>query len=90
VYNQGTSAAATVGSAAGGTQYVTTFDLKSATGRLLPTYTAAQLLLYNSTPVTTGLTLPSSITTSALFLRITSVGTAATTGHGYIYVRYQQ
>jgi hypothetical protein len=88
-WNQGTSAAATIGTAAGGTQYVTTLSLAAA-GRITPTYTGAQLLQFNSTPITTGLVVPPGVTTSALFLRITSVGAAATTGHGFIYVRYQQ
>lgn len=89
-YNQGTSAAATVGTAAGGTQYVTTMSL-AATGRINPTFTAAQLLAMNSAAVTTSLTnAPAAETASAIYLRITSVGTVASTGHGFIYVQYQQ
>lgn len=92
VYNQGTSAAATVGIAAAGTDYVTTIDLKSATGRLNPTFTAAQLLAMNLTPATSGVTTPTLAEkpVSTLTLTITSVGTAASTGHGFIYVFYQQ
>lgn len=89
-YNQGTSAAATVGTTAGGTQYVTTMSLASA-GRVNPTFTGAQLLAMNNAAATTSLTgLPSGETASAVYLRITSVGTAASTGHGFIYVFYQQ
>jgi len=90
VYDQGTSAAATVGTAAGGTQYVTTMDLKGASGRITPTFSAAQLLAMNNAAATTTLATPPTETASAVYLRITSVGTVASTGHGFIYVFYQQ
>jgi hypothetical protein len=90
-YNQGTSAAATVGTTSGGTQYVTTMDL-SAAGRVNPTFTGAQLLAMNSAAATSSLNalVPYGESTSAIYLRITSVGTAASTGHGFVYVFYQQ
>ena len=89
VYNQGSTAAATIGTAAGGTQYVTTMDLKGATGRIAPTFTAAQLLAMNSAAVDTAASAAAGTNTARVFLRITSTGTNASTGHGYIYVFYQ-
>lgn len=88
-YNQGTSAVATVGTTAGGTQYVTTMSLATA-GRINPTFTGPQLLAMNAAAVTTSLVTPAGVSASAVYLRITSVGTVASTGHGYIYVFYQQ
>lgn len=91
VYNQGTSAAITVGSAAAGTQYVTTIDIKGATGRIRPTFTAAQLLAMNSAVVdSTATTANNGVSTALVSMRITSVGTVASTGHGFLYVFYQQ
>lgn len=89
-YNQGTSAAITVGSAAAGTQYVTTISV-AATGRINPTFTAAQLLAMNAAVVdATSTTANNGVSTALVSMRITSVGTNASTGHGFLYVFYQQ
>lgn len=91
VYNQGTSAAITVGTAAGGTQYVTTLDIKTAAGRVNPTFTAAQLLAMNAAAVDATTTAAAAgVSTSLVSMRLTSVGTVASTGHGFLYVFYQQ
>lgn len=90
VYNQGTSAAATVGYTSGGTEYVTTLDLKTAAGRINPTFTGAQLLAMNSSTTDATASAAAGVGLSRVYLRITSVGTNASTGHGFIYVFYQQ
>lgn len=91
VYNQGTSAAITVGTAAAGTQYVTTIDIKAAAARVNPTFTGAQLLAMNAAVVdTTSTTANNGVSTSLVSMRLTSVGTVASTGHGFLYVFYQQ
>lgn len=91
VVDQGTSAAVTVGSASGGTQYLTSTDVKAATGRIEYTPTAAQLIAGLSTAAdSTVTTAAGGIATSPLYLRLTTVGTAATTGKVVVTVEYTQ
>jgi hypothetical protein len=47
-FNSATSAIMTIGTAAAGTQYVTSVDCKAAAGRIALTYTAAQLTSMNN------------------------------------------
>ena len=42
-FNSGTSATLSIGTSAAATTYVSGVDVKAATGRIAPTYTAAQL-----------------------------------------------
>ena len=50
-FNSGTSATLSVGTAAAGTQYASGVDVKTATGRIRPTFTAAQLAAMNGVSV---------------------------------------
>jgi hypothetical protein len=72
-FNSGTSATFSAGTTSGGTQYVSGVDVKTATGRIAPTYTAAQLTAMAD--VTTNTTLVATVTpsgaTSAGVLRVT-------------------
>lgn len=90
VWNQGTTCAATIGKTAGGTDYVTTLDLKGATGRINPTFTAAQLLAMNAAAKDTTASNATQQDLAAVYLRIASAGTNASTGHGFVYLFYQQ
>lgn len=77
-WNSGTSDAITVGTAAAGTQYVSSGSV-AATGRLAITHTAAQLLAMSN--ISTNTTLVATVTTT---------GTAATTGTTVVTVVYVQ
>ena len=46
-FNSATSATLSIGLTAGGTEYVSGVNVKAATGRMAPTYTAAQLAAMN-------------------------------------------
>lgn len=74
-FNSATSATLSAGTASGGTQYASGVDVKTATGRIAPTLTAAQLT--NMSDVTTNTTLVVSITpvgaTSAGSVRATII-----------------
>lgn len=69
-FNSATSATLTVGSASGGTQYVSGVDVKASTGRKTPTYTAAQLAAMAGLTVL-GVAAPIA---GPVFVDITSVG----------------
>jgi len=88
-YNQGTSAAVTIGSSVGGTQYVSSTSVAS-TGRTRPTFSAAQLLAMQSTAADSTASTAAGQQISVLNLQLISVGTAASTGHVIITVEYQQ
>ena len=74
-FNSATSATLSAGTSSGGTQYASGVDVKTATGRIAPTLTAAQLT--NMSDVTTNTTLVVSITpvgaTSAGSVRATVI-----------------
>ncbi len=78
VYDSATSAVLSVGSAAAGTQYAGSVDVKTAAGRITPAYTGAQLLAM------------SNITTNtAVYATVTSVGqpTAGSVRVTFLYVQ---
>lgn len=74
-FNSATSATLSAGTSSGGTQYASGVDVKTATGRIAPTLTAAQLT--NMSDVTTNTSLVVSITpvgaTSAGSVRVTII-----------------
>lgn len=86
VWNSGTSATLSIGTAAAGTQYVGSVDVKTAAGRIAPTFTAAQLAAMSG--VTTTGTVAE--TTPPVVITVTPVGTAATTGYVEVTVLYVQ
>jgi hypothetical protein len=86
VSNNGTSSTLLVGSAPGGTQYATSYDLKSATGRIAYTSTAAQLAAMNGVSLT-GAAAP---TPPLVNLRVTNVGTTGTAGFAVVTINYVQ
>lgn len=77
VWNSGTSDTLSVGSAAAGTQYASGVDVKTAASRIRPTFTAAQL--------TNGQNVAAP---AELFITVTQVGGAATTGLTTVTVLY--
>lgn len=89
VWNSGTSATLSVGKTAAGTEYASGVDVKAATGRITPTFTATQLTNMLSTPID----VPATGTydaCSAVVVTVTPVGTAATTGTVNVTVVYTQ
>ena len=72
-FNSATSATLSVGTTSGGSQYANSVDVKTATGRIAPTLTAAQLT--NMSDITTNTSVIASITpvgaTSAGSVRVT-------------------
>jgi len=78
-YDSATSATLSAGSTPGGTQYLSGVNVKAATGRIIPTYTAAQLAAMAGTTVL-GVAAPIA---GPLYLDITSVGQPA---NGYVTV----
>lgn len=87
-FDSATSATLTVGLTAGGTQYVTSVDVKVA-GRASITFSAAQLLAMSSTALDTTATNASGTPTSAVAVRIAPVG-ATTAGSVRVTVHYVQ
>ena len=75
VFNSGTSATFSAGTTSGGTQYVSGVDVKTAAGRIAPTYSAAQLTAMAD--VTTNTTLVATVTpsgaTSTGLVRVTVI-----------------
>ena len=78
-FNSATSATLSVGITAGGTQYVSGVNVKAATGRIVPTYTAAQLAAMNGVTVL-GVAAP---TTAPVVVTVTPSGA---TSAGYVVV----
>lgn len=77
-YDSATTATLSAGTASGGTTYVSGVNMKATAGRLVPTYTGAQL------------TAMANITTNTtVVVSITVVG-ATTAGNGRITVNYLQ
>jgi hypothetical protein len=84
-FNSGTSAVLSIGTAAAGTQYVSGVDVKTATGRIAPTYTAAQLAAMSGQSVL-GVAAPVGGTIVAT---VTPTG-ATSAGYVNVTVRYAQ
>ena len=84
-FNSGTSAVLSVGTAAAGTQYASTVDVKTATGRIRPTFTAAQLAAMDNVSVL-GVAAP---TTAPVVVTVTPTG-ATSAGYVQITVVYAQ
>ena len=78
-WNAGTSASLTIGTAAAGTQYVSSESVLTAAGRIAPTYSTAQLAAMENIGSNT-----------SVVATVTPVGTAATTGSVTITVMYVQ
>ena len=73
-FNSATSATLSIGKTAGGTDYVSGIDVKTAAGRIIPTFTAAQLLAMQSTTLDISSTITGESACSAIVTTITSVG----------------
>jgi hypothetical protein len=84
-YDSATSATLSIGTAAAGTQYVSGVDCKTATGRIAPTFTAAQLAAMDGVSVL-GVAAP---TAAPVVVTITPVG-ATTAGYVQVAVLYVQ
>lgn len=78
-FNSATSATLSVGLTAGGTEYVSGVNVKAATGRITPTFTAAQLAAMDGVTVL-GVAAP---TTAPVVVTVTPVGA---TSAGYVFV----
>ncbi len=86
-FNSGTSATFSAGTTTGGTTYVSGVDVKAATGRIAPTYTAAQLAAMSGQSVV-GVASPIAAPGN-VYLTITSVG-QPTAGYVTVAVNYVQ
>lgn len=84
-FDSATSATFSAGITSGGTDYVSGVNVKAATGRIAPTYTAAQLAAMSDQSVL-GVAAP---IPGQLFLTITSVGQPAN-GFVSVTVKYMQ
>jgi len=84
-FNSGTSAVLSVGLTAGGTEYVSSVDVKAATGRIAPTFTAAQLAAMDNVSVL-GVAAP---TTAPVVVTVTPTG-ATSAGYVQVAVIYAQ
>ncbi len=86
-YNSSSSATFSAGTSAGGTQYASGVDVKTATGRITITYTAAQLAAMSGQSVlgvAAAIAAPGNV-----YLTITSSGTP-TAGYVSVAVNYTQ
>lgn len=84
-FNSGTSAVLSVGTSAGGTQYASGVDVKTATGRITPTFTAAQLAAMSNVTVL-GAAAP---TTAPVVVTVTPTG-ATSAGYVRVTIVYSQ
>lgn len=84
-FDSATSAVLSVGTAAGGTQYASGVDVKTATGRIAPTFTAAQLAAMDNVTVL-GVAAP---TTAPVVVTVTPTG-ATTAGYVQVTIVYSQ
>lgn len=73
-FNSATSATVSVGKTAAGTEYVSGVDAKTATGRIIPTFTAAQLIAMQSTTLDVSSAITGESACSAIVTTVTSVG----------------
>ncbi len=86
-FNSSSSATFSAGTTSGGTTYASGVDVKSATGRIVPTFTAAQLAAMSGQSVTgtaSAIAAPGNV-----YLTITSVG-QPTAGYVNVVVNYIQ
>lgn len=84
-FNSATSAVLSVGITAGGTEYVSGVDVKTSTGRIAPTFTAAQLAAMSNVSVL-GVAAP---TTAPVVVTVTPTG-ATSAGYVRVTVLYAQ
>lgn len=87
-FDSATSATLTIGLTAGGTEYVTSVNAKTA-GRAALTFTGAQLTAMLSSATNTSATNSSGVPTSAVVVRIAPVG-ATTAGQVQVTIHYAQ
>lgn len=87
-FNSGTSATLSVGSTAGGTQYASGVDVKTATGRITPTFTAAQLAAMANVSVL-GVPVSAANQTEVIVATVTPSG-ATSAGYVRVTVTYSQ
>ena len=87
-FDSATTAVLTVGTTAGGTQYITTIDVKVA-GRASYTFTAAQLLAMSSTAQDNTATAAAGAPTSTVVATVTPTG-ATTAGLVRVTIEYAQ
>jgi hypothetical protein len=73
-FDSATSATLSVGKTAGGTEYASGVNTKAATGRITPTFTAAQLLAMQSTTLDVSSAVTGDASCSAIVTTVTSVG----------------
>jgi hypothetical protein len=73
-FDSATSATLSVGKTAGGTEYAASVNTKAATGRITPTFTAAQLLAMQSTTLDVSAAITGESACSAIVTTVTSVG----------------
>ena len=86
-YDSATSSTLSIGATAGGTEYASGVDCKTAAGRIEPTLTAAQLVSMSSTPATTQTANVNPY--SAVYATVTVVG-ATTAGSVRVTIQYVQ
>lgn len=86
-FNSGTSATLSAGITSGGTDYMSGVDCKASTGRISPTFSAAQLAAMSGQSVT-GVASPIAAPGN-VYLTITSVG-QPTAGYVNVVVNYIQ
>lgn len=88
-WNSATSAVLTIGITAGGTEYVTSVDVKAATGRSAYTFTQAQLIAMLSTALNTSDSLAAGTPISRVVATVTPTG-ATSAGTTVVQVHYLQ
>ena len=87
-FDSATSATLSIGKTAGGTEYVSGVNAKTA-ARTFPTFTAAQLLAMQSTTLDVSAQVTGEAPCSAIYTTITSVG-QPTAGSVYVTIQYTQ
>lgn len=90
VWDSATSAALTIGTASGGTQFVSSLDVKTGpAGRMTITPTAAQLLAWSSVAQDNTATAAAGTPTSSIVITLVATG-ATTAGSARVTVHYLQ
>lgn len=88
-WNSATSAILTIGLTAGGTEYVTSVDVKAATGRSTITFTQAQLIAMLSAAINTSDSTAAGQPISRIVATVTPTG-ATSAGTTVVNVHYMQ